>query len=227
MRTIEAIAQRLTPQSEFFAIVSICLGYPTLTSLWVMSHGEKLSTLSFTTSKFLVLIAFEVISLSLAACLLFCRGWTWEKLNFEVSWKLTGAGLLLLAIYYGGYPCVFYMVGELTGTTQSLLEASSRFTTDAASLVILAGSAINAVFEETVAVGYVVRALEKQGALFAIIISTFLRFVYHTYQGPIAVVSILPLGALFAFVYWHWGRLWPLVFAHFMADIFAFAGTRG
>ena len=45
-------------------------------------------------------------------------------------------------------------------------------------------------------------------------VSAFVRLLYHTYQGPLAIVTILPLGLIFAAVYLKWRNLWPLVLAH-------------
>ncbi len=53
--------------------------------------------------------------------------------------------------------------------------------------------------------------------------STLLRFLYHLYQGPLASISILPLGLLFGLVYWRWRNLWPLIVAHTITNILSFA----
>jgi membrane protease YdiL (CAAX protease family) len=226
MKTLGDIAQQLTPRGEFFAIISICLGYPIITSQWMMTRLNDISSIDFTTDRLLFMIVFEVSSLFVAGYILSCRGWRLGRLNLEVSWKLSGAGILLLALYYVGYACLFHIFGVLTGSTQALIDSASKFTANAPASVVIWGSMINALFEEAVVVGYVVKALEKEGALFAIGVSTLLRFAYHTYQGPLAIVSILPLGVLFAFVYWRCARLWPLIFAHFLLDVIFFASRH-
>jgi membrane protease YdiL (CAAX protease family) len=64
-------------------------------------------------------------------------------------------------------------------------------------------------------VGYVIQALEaKQGIVFAIGISVLIRLLYHTYQGPIAAISIIPMGLIFAVVFWRWRNVVPLIVAH-------------
>lgn len=52
-------------------------------------------------------------------------------------------------------------------------------------------------------------------------IATLLRFLYHLYQGPVAALSVLPLGLLFGTVFWKWRNLWPLVVAHTLANLLA------
>jgi membrane protease YdiL (CAAX protease family) len=46
-----------------------------------------------------------------------------------------------------------------------------------------------------------------------------LRFAYHLYQGPLASISILPLGFVFAAMFWRWRNIWPLVVAHTIANV--------
>ena len=81
---------------------------------------------------------------------------------------------------------------------------------------------VNSFFEETIVSGYVITALSPQGAGLAITASTLLRFLYHLYQGPLAAISILPLGLLFGAVFWRWRNLWPLIVAHTIANLIAF-----
>jgi membrane protease YdiL (CAAX protease family) len=54
-------------------------------------------------------------------------------------------------------------------------------------------------------------------------LSATIRLLCHLYQGPIAPLTILPLGIIFALVYWKWRRLWPIAVAHGVAGFFALA----
>ena len=55
-----------------------------------------------------------------------------------------------------------------------------------------------------------------------IALSAVIRLSYHVYQGPIILVSILPMGILFAWLYWRTKRLWPLILAHAVLDFTSF-----
>ena len=44
---------------------------------------------------------------------------------------------------------------------------------------------------------------------------------YHFYQGALGVLSITPMGPLFAYWFARTGRLWPLVVAHALQDFTA------
>ena len=78
---------------------------------------------------------------------------------------------------------------------------------------------VNSVFEEVFVVGYVIEAARAGDVGFAVSISAVIRLLYHTYQGPVALTSILPIGVIFALAYLRWRNLWPLVLAHTAINI--------
>ena len=82
---------------------------------------------------------------------------------------------------------------------------------------------VNSIFEEAAVTGYVVSALEEQGVALSITASTLIRFLYHLYQGPIASLVEMPLGLLFALVYWRSRNLCPLMRAHTIVNLLSFA----
>src|SRR6185436_10638240 len=53
-------------------------------------------------------------------------------------------------------------------------------------------------FEELLVTGYVIQSLAHIGAGVAVTASTLLRVAYHFYRGPLAALSILPVGLIFA-----------------------------
>jgi membrane protease YdiL (CAAX protease family) len=89
--------------------------------------------------------------------------------------------------------------------------------------VLVMGALQNALLEEVVVVGYLIRRLEQIGwtgaaALFA---SAILRGTYHLYQGWGGFAGNVLLGLAFGFVFLRWRRTWPLVAAHFLVDTLA------
>ena len=51
--------------------------------------------------------------------------------------------------------------------------------------------------------------------------SAAFRAFLHAYQGINALVLIFPLGLLVGYAYWKWRRLWPVVVAHTLLDLWA------
>ncbi|MDJ0347007.1 type II CAAX endopeptidase family protein [Streptomyces sp. H10-C2] len=92
--------------------------------------------------------------------------------------------------------------------------------------VLIASAAQNAVLEEVIVVGYLLRRLGQlgwspAGALGA---SAVLRGSYHLYQGVGGMVGNMVMGVLFVLLYRKWGRVGPLVAAHALIDTVAFVG---
>ncbi|MEU8682395.1 CPBP family intramembrane glutamic endopeptidase [Streptomyces sp. NPDC048611] len=92
--------------------------------------------------------------------------------------------------------------------------------------VLIASAVQNAVLEEVIVVGYLLRRLGQLGwsPLAALAASSVLRGSYHLYQGIGGFVGNMVMGVLFVLLYRRWGRVGPLVAAHALIDIVAFVG---
>jgi membrane protease YdiL (CAAX protease family) len=89
--------------------------------------------------------------------------------------------------------------------------------------VLVLGAFQNALLEEVVVVGYLIRRLEQIGWAIpaAILGSAVLRGAYHLYQGWGGFAGNLLLGLAFGYAFVRWRRTWPLVAAHFLVDTIA------
>lgn len=89
--------------------------------------------------------------------------------------------------------------------------------------ILVLGALQNALLEEVVVVGYLIRRLEQVGwtAPAALLASALLRGTYHLYQGWGGFAGNLLLGLAFGLVFLRWRRTWPLVTAHFVVDTMA------
>lgn len=217
--------QKLSPRTEFFLIVGLCFGYFVLTSAAVLLRG--LHEYKLTTPRVVRGIVIEIAIMVIAGWILHLRGWTFRRLGFQFSCYglLAGVALFLvyIVLYWGGY----LLVVTVNPAAQHLQVVKMVPAAPAALFILLI--IVNSIFEEAAVTGYVVSALEEQGAALSITASTLIRFLYHLYQGPMASIAILPLGLLFALVYWRWRNLWPLMTAHTIVNIlsFAMAASRG
>lgn len=92
--------------------------------------------------------------------------------------------------------------------------------------VLVLGALQNALLEEVIVVGYLIRRLEQLGwaAAGALVASSVLRGSYHLYQGWGGFTGNLLLGLFFGLVFLRWRRTWPLVVAHFAIDVLAGVG---
>ncbi len=89
--------------------------------------------------------------------------------------------------------------------------------------VLVLGALQNALLEEVVVVGYLIRRLEQIGwpGPAALLGSAVLRGAYHLYQGWGGFAGNLLLGLAFGLIFLRWRRTWPLVTAHFLVDAMA------
>jgi membrane protease YdiL (CAAX protease family) len=92
--------------------------------------------------------------------------------------------------------------------------------------VLIASAAQNAVLEEVIVVGYLLRRLGQLGWSpgAALVASAVLRGSYHLYQGLGGFVGNMAMGVVFVLLYRRWGRVGPLVAAHTLMDTVAFVG---
>lgn len=170
------------------------------------------------------LVVHEIIVLAILAVFLRVRGWSLRDFDMRATWRLTALAVLMFvldsAIYHNLYPLIVAISHAVTGSDLGLgsnlafsESASAAGSLSLATIILL--SMVNPVFEEVLVVGYVMSVLQRRrGMWFAINISTLIRLSYHLYQGPIAIISIVPMGLLFGYCYARTGKLWPLILAH-------------
>jgi membrane protease YdiL (CAAX protease family) len=217
---MQQIFRPLSPRFEFWAVILLAFGHSLLVSVLIATGRFPLYQV--TNISLWMLAAYEIVVGGLLYAFLALRGWTPQRIGLRPGWKDTGFGLLLLT---GQWIClgiillaVFYAA---PGLMQQLIAARVRLVAGPISPVTaVVLSCINAVFEEVFVTGYVITALRSTQRLWiAVLVSATIRASYHLYQGPMAVIGILPMGVLFGACYARFGRLWPLIVAHAVQDI--------
>ena len=122
------------------------------------------------------------------------------------------------------------MAGDITleknvpHTTQSLIEFWNG--TPSGKAVLILDGLQNGILEEILVLAYLLRRLDQLGwsPASAIALSAVLRGSYHLYQGFGGFLGNAVMGVVFAWWFRRTRRLWPLVIAHSLLDIFSFAG---
>jgi len=123
----------------------------------------------------------------------------------------SGLGLYLIAYHIGV---------ELNVVAENLPDIWWRIP------VLLLSAAQNATVEEVIVVGYLLSRLDRLGVRpsRAIALSAVIRGSYHLYQGAGAFLGNAVMGLIFGFLYRRWGRVTPLIIAHFLIDAVTFVG---
>lgn len=92
--------------------------------------------------------------------------------------------------------------------------------------MLLLSAARAAVQEEVIMVAYLYKRFEQLGLSFRSqqLISAGIRGLYHAYQGFAGIVGNFVMGLVFGMAYRRWGRVMPLILAHFILDAASFVG---
>ena len=209
--------RRLSPRGEFFLVTFVAFAVVVATSTYALFRGMRVYEL--TTRRLVAGIIIEAAILLVAGWILRVRGWNFARLGLEFTpgGAIAGLPVMIAAL-------LLYWFTALT--VASIAPVHGRidiieFRWLAPLPLTIAYLILNSVYEELLVTGYVVTALEGDGVAYAITASTLLRFVYHLYQGPVAALSILPMGLLFATVYRRGRSLWPLIVGHTLLNLLA------
>jgi uncharacterized protein len=214
-RLHEAI-RRLPPGVEFLVVVAWAFGLPIFTSIMSLAAPNDLRSPVFSNAELFAAILFEVIQLGFLAWFLRIRGWTLTKFGLAFSWSSTAIGLALLAVTYALVVGVQYVAQVVFQyDMQGAIARAPRFDENLSMQLLFLISVVNAIAEELFVAGYVITALQpRRGMGVAINASVVVRLLYHLYQGPIGVLTSVPMGLLYGYLYSRTRQLWPLVVAH-------------
>jgi len=200
---ISDIFRKMPRAAEFAIVILVAFGLFVYNAIIGWSRGSGNDVI--TNADLSWLVTYELFAFLIIAAFLRSRQWKLSDFHPQVSWKLTGAGVLLtLGILL--YSAVAGAGFEIWFEFPSLDTSQLGFGT-----VLL--------FSVVIVVGYVAGFLARQSKWVVIIASTLIRFSYHIYQGPEAVLFILPTGLVFAYLYVKHRRLWPLALCHIILDV--------
>ena len=175
----------------------------------------------------LLSVVFALIPVALALYLLWSPGRNPFKrigLDFTRFGRDTGAGVLL-ALVIGVPGIALYLVGHALGITVTIVPtALGQYWWTIPVLILVALRA--ALEEEVIVVGYLFTRLRELGwrSWSIILTSAVLRGSYHLYQGFGPFIGNVVMGVVFGWCYNRWGRVMPLVIAHFILDVLSFVG---
>lgn len=171
-------------------------------------------------------IASALVPVALVAHLLLREGGSLRTLGFDRTrpWPDLGRGAGVAAVI-GSTGIAFYLTARglgfnLTVVPEALPDVWWKFP------VLILSAVQNAVLEEVIVVGYLLRRLGQLGWTpgTALVASAVLRGSYHLYQGVGGFIGNMVMGVVFVWLYRRWGRVGPLVVAHSLLDIGAFVG---
>lgn len=221
---MEQYVKVISLRAEFSIVIVIAFGYFMLGSVLSLLFPYPSAPINESHLRFL--LVYESVVLLILWRFLSLRGWGFRQLGLTLRISDLVLGIALVAGYYMVYVALWFGFspflqggGQVNDLVAQNLQLSS----------VLGVSLLNPIFEEVFVCGYVITALkDKRGLFFAVNASIAIRLVYHLYQGAFGVISIIPLGLIFAYWYARTGRLWPVIVAHAVMDFVGLIGfTQG
>lgn len=130
-----------------------------------------------------------------------------------------------LAALIGIPGIALYIVARLLGLSSKIIPAELPDYWWAVPILLLAAVKA-ALVEEVIVVAFFFDRLQKLGWSWPkqLWSSALLRGSYHLYQGFAGFIGNLLMGLVFGLAYKRWGRITPLVIAHFILDAVSFVG---
>jgi uncharacterized protein len=222
MERFREMIRRLPARVEFLIVVVWAFGQFIFSS--ILSIGSA-RAVAYSNEALVSLLIVELLQFAFLVWFLKVRGWTLEKVGLKATARGTGLGLGLAVASYALFVVMQLIAEHLLPIDMNA--ATSFYPKAAGDLdlqLVFIVSAVNGVYEELFVAGYVITALSPvRGPWVAINVSTGIRLLYHLYQGPIGILTIVPLGILYGWVYVRTRALWPLVVAHVAIDVVGLA----
>jgi membrane protease YdiL (CAAX protease family) len=210
-----AAAPNATPL-EALGMVALCFGWFIAGSLWSVSAGFRSGTIS--DASLIGLVGFEIFVGPIALLILRSRGHAMRDLLPSPSWRGCGVGALLyVACVVASAVALSPFAADAAQPIDRMMEAARP-----SLAVVVTLAVVNGLYEEVFLLGYLQRCFRHQGASFALGLSLLVRVLYHLYQGPHGALSVAVAGLVFGVFYLRTGWLWPVVFAHMLADAIPF-----
>ena len=218
---------RFHPLIEFIIVVSFSLGYFVYLSLQYTHYGNAgLTTVSYGDTEIFKLVGYELSILLIIFLFLKWQNKDFKIYGFSFSIDKITHGLILFITNYLLYLLLFKIFGDLLLSSpgnNAGTPAAVNYTINIGVGPLIIFSVLNPVFEEFILVGYIVSAAGKRfGLIISTAISVFFRLSFHIYQGPVILLSILPMGIIFTVYFWYKKSIIPLVIGHGVMDFLSF-----
>ena len=208
------VPRTTTTPLEALVVVVLCFGW----ALWsaITLAGGRTAPGGFTDGTLLAMACFELVVAAVAIAFLRWRGYAVRSLVPVPTWRDSALGLgVYVACWMASVLVLAPFAADFRAQPISHMMADSRVTLPA----IVVFSLVNGAYEEIFLLGVLMRGARGLGASTALGLVLLLRILYHVYQGPLGVSSVLVFGLGFGLVWLRFERLWVLVFAHLLWDM--------
>jgi len=206
---LKLFIRNLSAPAEFCLVLLIGFGLFIIVQIWNVVHSEHAEINNFGMTACVII---ELLVLVPVLWIGRIRGWSLGTFGLKISWKGTGAGILLF----------IFAEAAMSGSgmlMQLIHPVQPRYVVTGATVpFILLLSLINPVFEEVLEAGYIIHSLQRFGIWPAILAGAVFRAFYHLWYGVNTALCLFAFAVVFGIAYWRWRQLWPLIVAHALSD---------
>jgi membrane protease YdiL (CAAX protease family) len=226
----------IVPWWEIMAVAIPMLGVGIAVSAYYgLTHPAGSFYLLISDRFFLFNGAFQSFMLAGFFLYLHWRGWKPDDFRVRIGWIASWRGLELLVFTYGGFLAVTwfsrFMIWAMGSApfgflTHLFVPAHLAIPSDGFHLAwatLVAGTVLNAFYEELVYMGYGFNlCAAKYGPRTAVLFSILARLSVHIYQGTEHLLPIGVWAVIFGVWYRYHRKVWHLILAHLMIDLISF-----
>lgn len=217
---------RPAARAQIALVLGVCVGWPAFSGIYGLMRRPTGAVFQSSDASLFGTVAAEVVFALVFVLYLRRSGWTMANVADAPRPADLARGLGVWLLMYLAYALNFLLLrAAIPGF--GAWAAAPHFGGTLSVPAILLVSLVNPVFEEFLFLGYATNVFRRHGAWIAGAASVVLRLLVHTYQGPIALVGILPLGIVFTAYYLRTHRVWPVIVAHAIQDAVALAHFAG
>jgi uncharacterized protein len=223
MKILERWVESIPMRMEFPIVMLCAFGYSLVTVLQVFLAQPEAFVFTGETARSILIL--ESVILLILGWFLRWRGWTLARLGLMPSWRSTLMGIALMPIAYIVYALIFVMLPLLVPAVQTLSQIKSISISGVELWQVILIALLNPIFEEVFVCGYAIQWLKKYNHIvIAVMISVTIRAAYHLYQPIPSAIGIWGIGLVFGSFYARTNRLWAVVVAHVIFDLWGLLG---
>lgn len=217
---------RLSKIAEVLIVLTLGFGLFIYSSTIAMLNNSDASTLqTYSSYDFIFIVVYEIIILTIIAYYLKHRNWLIKDFNLDFTFRMVGVAILLVVLREGlGMPFIKIISTSKILSPETINEPSISFQTNIVSIVLMV--IVNSIYEEVLLIGYFFKRFEKFHPAIIILISLLIRASYHTYQGYTNLIMIFLMALIFGLYYVKYKKLWPLIIAHGIGNIYHFLNIQ-
>lgn len=217
-----SIQNRLSIIAEVIIVLILGFGiFIYASTIAIIQDSDRSNSQTYTSYDFIFICVYEIVILVVIGYILKYRQWKINDFHLDFKLKMLWIAILLdmLRLTLGSILTQGLITLKMANhelITQNPI--SLHVNTVSIVFIIL----INSIYEEVLLIGYFFKRFEKFHPTLIILMSFVIRASYHTYQGWMHLPMVFILALIFGIYYIRYRKLWPLILAHAIGNIFHF-----